>query len=93
MSEAVQARGWEKHFRGVFGSPASKEENLRQIAELEACEPEDLVHVGDGANDAKAAAAFGCAFIGVEHNGRERAEFAHAVAVVKDMREAQALLM
>ena len=70
IDELVDALGWRRYFRGVFGAPGSKVDNLQTIARAAAApEPGEaaarLVHVGDGDNDCRAAAEFGCAFIGI----------------------------
>ena len=50
----------------TYGSPPGKVGNLERIAQREKLSPAELVHVGDGDNDCKAAAAFGCAFVGIQ---------------------------
>lgn len=60
----VHARGWQGFFRGVYGGPRTKVENLHRVACQEALAPERLVYVGDGAVDREAAETFGCRFLG-----------------------------
>ena len=73
----IDMLGWRPYFRAVFGAPGTKVENLQRAAAEAAnacaddgdCEeplrPSELIHVGDGDNDCRAASEFGCAFIGI----------------------------
>jgi phosphoglycolate phosphatase len=56
-------------FAGVMGAPRSKEDGLMLVLERLRLRPESLLHVGDGADDARAAAAVGCAFAAVVGQG------------------------
>ena len=71
LRRIVQARGWGNHFQGVFGSPASKVENLVRIATQQSARPEDLVLVGDSQVDEEAAGVFGCRFIAFRFSGNQ----------------------
>ncbi len=64
LVRVVAGRGWTDRFRGVFGGPRSKVENLVRIALGEGLEREQIVYVGDGAVDRDAAREFGCPFFG-----------------------------
>ena len=55
LEEIVIARGWQDHFKQIFGAPGTKVENLWLAARSFNLRPEELVHVGDGDNDRKAA--------------------------------------
>lgn len=59
-------------FQGVYGGSNSKFRNLKAISAHAAVAPEEIVMVGDGIDDANAAEAFGCAFVGVAGGGLER---------------------
>uniref|UniRef100_A0A7S0FFC0 Phosphoglycolate phosphatase n=1 Tax=Pyrodinium bahamense TaxID=73915 RepID=A0A7S0FFC0_9DINO len=62
----VQRRGWTPLVTRTLGSPAAgvdKVDNLRAIAAHADVAPAEILHVGDGDNDANAAARFGCAFV------------------------------
>lgn len=62
----VDALGWRSRFRRVLGAPGTKVENLAAAAAAEGLSaPLELVHVGDGDNDCKAARDFGCPFVGI----------------------------
>ena len=67
IDQLVDALGWRKYFRGVFGHPGTKVTNLQRVGEAEGVANigEELLHVGDGNNDCKAAAEVGCRFVGV----------------------------
>jgi phosphoglycolate phosphatase-like HAD superfamily hydrolase len=68
----LRRRGLDRFFDGVYGGPSSKLENLREIAERVGARPRELLFVGDGEDDRRVAAAFGCVFVGVapEAGGR-----------------------
>ena len=89
----VDALGWRQYFRRVFGAPATKVDNLRSIAKAEGgIDPTSMVHVGDGANDHRAASEFGCPFIGVHLPGKEHPAFERSEAIVSNMTEAVTVL-
>lgn len=58
-------------FRGMYGWPSTKEENLRRILMGRGLSGTETVVVGDGSGDLRAAQAFNCFFVGVanEYNG------------------------
>jgi phosphoglycolate phosphatase-like HAD superfamily hydrolase len=64
LERIVALRGWRGFFRGVFGGPRSKLENLERLAHREQLLPEQVLYVGDARRDREAAAAFGCLFLG-----------------------------
>lgn len=84
LEAAVQGRGWTRYFRGILGSPDTGGDKVDNLKTMGA--PDEIVHVGDGQNDADAAKRFGCAFIGV-HLTTET-----ALAVVDDMTGAIAVI-
>lgn len=61
----LRQRGLDHLFDGVYGGPASKLDNLRELAERVGAHPSELLFVGDGEDDREAATAFGCVFVGV----------------------------
>lgn len=66
IDELIDALGWRPRFRKVLGAPGTKVENLMAVSTAEGLvAPAELVHVGDGDNDCKAARDFGCPFIGI----------------------------
>ena len=54
------------------------------LATIAGLAPSEIVHVGDGDNDCRAAHEFGCAFIGVDLDG-DATFSAPTHAVVRDM--------
>lgn len=79
IDQVVDNLGWRAYFTGVYGTPGTKVENLNRAAAAAAPDggaalpPTQMIHVGDGDNDCKAASEYGCRFIGialsVEHGG------------------------
>ena len=63
LRRIVIARAWDRYFQGVFGSPASKVENLERIVASQSARPEEVALVGDSPIDEEAAISFGCRFI------------------------------
>ena len=90
LERLIAARGWTDFFRQIFGSPGTKVENLWLAARSLNLLQEEIVHVGDGDNDRKAAHEFGCTFIGVcDHPDGPDGKWAGAsFTVVRDMHEA-----
>jgi len=81
----LKRRRIDEYFAGVLGGPQSKLDNLRAIALQTQLDPGEIMMVGDSDDDANAAAAFGCRFVGVTLRGNSR--FAAPVAVtVMDLR-------
>ncbi|MFZ1747043.1 MAG: HAD hydrolase-like protein [Nitrospirales bacterium] len=65
LTRLVALRNLIHYFSGIYGAPASKVENLRHIQELNTAKPDEMLFVGDSEDDRKAAADFGCHFVGV----------------------------
>lgn len=75
LARVVVLRGLRPLFDGVYGRPASKPEHLAEIASRTGAAPGELLLVGDGEDDRRAALGFGCRFVGVV---REPGRFAAA---------------
>lgn len=75
LAAIVARRGDLGPFRGCYGAPADKVENLERIATLENLVREEIVMIGDSQADLDAALAFGCQFVGI---GRDLSRFATA---------------
>lgn len=68
LQQSVESLELGQVFRGVYGGPASKVENLMMIAEVEGKSPSQLLMIGDSDGDWQAAKDFGCHFIGVAND-------------------------
>jgi phosphoglycolate phosphatase-like HAD superfamily hydrolase len=55
LRELVEARGWARRFRAVYGSPRRKPEILRRVTRELGLGPAEVVMVGDGRSDFEAA--------------------------------------
>ena len=77
LRRVVKRRDWTKYFRGVYGTPTSKSDNLRLIIAKEEIMPESILFVGDGDRDLRAALELGCQFLGIrnEFNDFHQSEF------------------
>lgn len=69
LRRIVSRRYPESPFDAVFGAPRSKQEGLRLVLERLGLAAPALLHVGDGADDARAAQTVGCAFAAVAGQG------------------------
>ena len=69
LVELVKALGWARYFRGVYGSPGTKEAHLEAILDALSLDSSELLHVGDGDNDERAATEVGCPFLRVAEPG------------------------
>ncbi len=79
LRRIVERRGLARFFRGVFGSPKTKDVILREIALKEGVAAARLTMVGDAKNDLDAANKVGCRFVGVGGN------FTNGTVVVADL--------
>jgi len=93
LESIVRARGWGDRFEAVFGSPASKRENLATIVERLGCSPEEVLMFGDAVEDWESARAVGTGFIAVAASdglsGRAALQIASPKALVTCLRHAQ----
>lgn len=81
LVEIVERRGWMAKFTGVFGSPATKADNLRTVAEALDVATSDLVMVGDAITDHEGAIETGSQFVGFAAHG---SPFPPGITVVAD---------
>jgi phosphoglycolate phosphatase-like HAD superfamily hydrolase len=70
----VALRGLLPRFCGVLGGPASKQANLRRICGELGIPAAEVLMVGDGDDDRRAARDLGCPFAGLTHGGTGRFE-------------------
>jgi phosphoglycolate phosphatase-like HAD superfamily hydrolase len=64
LRQVCRARGINKYFRAILGSPKEKGENLTELLAREGWDRRDSVYVGDSRNDYDAAVETGIDFIG-----------------------------
>ena len=69
--ESLSALQLEQFFTGIYGQPESKVQNLQMIAEQESVSVTELVFIGDGSCDVRAATEVGCRFIGVTNESNQ----------------------
>lgn len=65
LTHILERRGWKDYFARIQGAPVHKATWLRAMREHEAFEQHAIIFFGDTPDDAEAAQAAGCAFIGV----------------------------
>jgi len=66
LKELVAARGWTPLLDGVFGLPVTKTAHIAGLMAQDGLAPAEVAMIGDGDNDAAAAAANGCTFFRIE---------------------------
>ncbi len=76
-------------FDDVLGGYGRKLENLQRVAGGARLQPSDIVVVGDGTDDADAARAFGCHFVGVSDGSLGGP---HSASIIDDLRALPALI-
>lgn len=64
LRQVCRARGIDRYFRAILGSPKEKGENLTELLAREGWDRRDSVYVGDSRNDYDAAVETGIDFIG-----------------------------
>ncbi|GAF95920.1 unnamed protein product, partial [marine sediment metagenome] len=65
LKRIITQRAMWKYFKGVYGGPNSKSENLHGILKKEKISIKKVLVVGDGKSDLELAQKFGCKFIGI----------------------------
>ena len=65
LIDIINERGWKSYFSGVYGSPRSKVDNIKQILFETNVQPEDILFFGDAAADLAAARKSGVNFCGI----------------------------
>ena len=64
LNQIIKARGLGGYFKDVYGAPISKIETLKQIMLLENVSVDEILFIGDSAEDQQAAKFLGIRFIG-----------------------------
>lgn len=65
IKEIVRRRKMDKFFQDIYGSPASKSENLRSLMSAHFVNANDILFFGDALADYNASLEVGCDFIGI----------------------------
>jgi HAD superfamily hydrolase (TIGR01549 family) len=88
MREIVSARGLDRFFKAVYGSPASKAEIMRRILTKHELAPNEVVFVGDALSDYEGARAVDVPFVArIPPGGPQIFPTAGVLATVSDLRE------
>jgi phosphoglycolate phosphatase-like HAD superfamily hydrolase len=69
--ESLKALELSQFFTAVYGQPETKVENLLTVAMREDVPITELVFVGDGSGDIRAATEVGCRFIGITNDSNQ----------------------
>ncbi|MFA6536543.1 MAG: HAD family hydrolase [Candidatus Paceibacterota bacterium] len=92
LLKSLQALRIDDYFEKILGWPNRKLENLRIVrSSTPAAEPKEIVFVGDGENDWKAAKDFGCHFVGMANSwnnwGERRPKGMPKYCLISDLQE------
>lgn len=71
LVDAVRVLGLEPYFKGVFGRPTSKVENLVRAFRVGSVVAAECLVIGDSESDRAAAAQAGCPFVGVRSDAND----------------------
>ena len=68
LHEIVENRGWLNYFHDIYGYPYGKEAALKNIISTEGVPPEQVLIVGDGESDKRAAKNANCLYYAVSRD-------------------------
>lgn len=91
VGETVRNLGLADIFKGVFGQPAKKTENIRRAIAAEKIQPSEMLFVGDGDGDYEAAQSVGCTFIGLANSWNKWVD-AKPFPLVRDILEVESAI-
>lgn len=85
MEEILSRKGLRRFLVGVYGSPTTKTEIVRELMSAHKFAPKEIIYIGDAMTDYEAAKGAGITFIGRVPEGKPN-PFPPDVAVVADLR-------
>jgi len=88
----VEKKNVSKYFKGVFGSPATKGDLIKDILLTHSYKNENVVFVGDAITDLNGALEANVSFIGKISNKETNPFSDHHVSLIRDLRELPGLL-
>ncbi len=83
LRQLLKLRDWDHFFKAIYGSEASKADNLRTIALQTGTAPAEIVHIGDQDDDLQGAKQFGCHFVAMAVDNMSSAE--KSLFVIQDL--------
>jgi len=86
LRRIVEKRGLTLFFRGIYGTPETKEQILMRIASGLRCGPEAIFMIGDALSDYEGARKTGTRFIGRVRPG-EKSPFPPGTRILPDLRD------
>jgi len=92
LRKLLKLRNWAHFFQSVYGAEACKADNLKQIASKTGVNQNEIVHVGDQADDLLATQQFGCHFVAMA-DGNTRPVAKTSPLVVQKLSELPGLLI
>ncbi len=89
---SVERLGIKSYFKGVYGTPPTKEENLRGIIGREGVDTREVVVVGDGEGDWRAAQECGARFIAIASGFHDWSSYTEGFPVISGIHEIEKYL-
>jgi phosphoglycolate phosphatase-like HAD superfamily hydrolase len=89
LVRVVKARGWQQHFKGVYGGPRKKRSNLERVAAHAGVAETSMLVVGDTRDDRDAAVELGCSFRGVKSGSSDFGD--NPVTMIAELSELERL--
>ena len=86
MQAILKARKWDKYFDGVFGSPASKVDNVRLILEKWGLRPSECIYFGDSESDYNTANLLKIKSIGIFNKNNPLTKY-EGILLVRDFHD------
>ncbi len=85
LREIAAARGIDRHFAGIFGSPDEKPAIIRRVLASHALDPSGVVFGGDGLSDQRAAAETSVHFVARLHDESDLAPSTWEIADLTEL--------
>lgn len=92
LIKIISALNIANYFKGIYGGPSTKIENLNRISLREGVSPSEILMVGDGFDDLSGARESGCVFVGIANQSNDWARGATQHSVISRVDELVNLL-
>lgn len=92
IKHIIDCMDMQKHFKGVYGIPAKKEENIQKILKSECVDNGDVLYVGDTPEDMEIAGGLGVKFIGFVINPKHNPFLGKGVGVAHSFDELEGMV-
>jgi phosphoglycolate phosphatase len=87
LRNTVEECGWTGFFRGIYGRPKSKNDIFKLVEDETGLPADQILFVGDSAQDLESARDNGCLFLGVAHEPGWHYAFPEGTPVLRHYRD------